>query len=95
MTLVSLFHWLTVHVVFVLLMSEMAKRFIDQEPDIPFYDVHEVIVPHLGHIPIAKGDFNRLPKKAQRFIAFYVSKLKGIDTKLDVFYLCVCGCDYN
>jgi len=53
--------------------SEMAKQFIDQEPDIPFYDVHEVIVPHLGHIPIAKGDFNRLPKKAQKFIAFYVS----------------------
>jgi len=56
----------------VVLMSEMAK-FIDQEPDIPFYDVHEVIVPHLGHIPIAKGDFNRLPKKAQKFIAYYVS----------------------
>lgn len=50
----------------------MAK-FLDQEPDIPFYDVHEVIVPHLGHIPIAKGDFNRLPKKAQKFIAYYVS----------------------
>lgn len=52
--------------------TEMAK-FIDQEPDIPFYEVHEVIVPHLGHIPIVKGDFNRLPKKAQKFIAFYVS----------------------
>jgi len=49
------------------------KDIIDQEPDIPFYDVHEVIVPHLGHIPIAKGDFHRLPKKAQKFIAFYVS----------------------
>lgn len=52
----------------------MAK-FIDQEPDIPFYDVHEVIVPHLGHIPIAKGDFNRLPKKAQKFIAYYADYL--------------------
>jgi len=51
----------------------MAKQYIDQEPDIPFYDVHEVIVPHLGHIPIVKGDFNRLPKKAQKFIAYYVS----------------------
>jgi len=49
------------------------RDIIDQEPDIPFYDVHEVIVPHLGHIPIAKGDFHRLPKKAQKFIAFYVS----------------------
>ena len=49
------------------------KDIIDQEPDIPFYDVHEVVVPHLGHIPIAKGDFHRLPKKAQKFIAYYVS----------------------
>jgi len=61
-------------------MSEMAKRFIDQEPEIPFYDVHKVVVPHLGHVPIAKGDFNRFPKKAQRFIAYYVSKLKCIDS---------------
>jgi len=57
---------------FVWIPEKMAK-FLDQEPDIPFYDVHEVIVPHLGHIPIAKGDFNRLPKKAQKFIAYYVS----------------------
>ena len=64
-------------VVFVDTVAEMAaereREFPDQEPDIPFYDVHEVIVPHLGHIPIAKGDFNRLPKKAQKFIAYYVS----------------------
>lgn len=51
------------------------KDIVDQEPDIPFYDVHEVIVPHLGHIPIAKGDFHRLPKKAQKFIAFYADYL--------------------
>jgi len=62
----------------------MAKQFIDQEPDIPFYDVHEVVVPHLGHIPIAKGDFHRLPKKAQKFIAFYVS-LKRVNN------LCCCS----
>jgi hypothetical protein len=50
----------------------MAKP-LDQEPDIPFFEVHEVIVPHLGHVPIAKGDFNRLPRKVQKFVAFYVS----------------------
>jgi len=63
----------TLHVIWFVLLSAMAKQFLDQEPDIPFYDVHEVIVPHLGHIPIAKGDFNRLPKKAKKFIAYYVS----------------------
>ena len=46
---------------------------LDQEPDIPFFEVHEVVVPHLGHVPIAKGDFNRLPRKVQKFVAFYVS----------------------
>ena len=50
----------------------MAKP-LDQEADIPFFEVHEVVVPHLGHVPIAKGDFNRLPRKVQKFVAFYVS----------------------
>ncbi|ESO06398.1 hypothetical protein HELRODRAFT_106117 [Helobdella robusta] len=45
---------------------------LDQEPDIPFYEVHEVVVPHLGRVPITKGDFHALPKKVQKFIAFYV-----------------------
>jgi len=51
----------------------MSEKPLDQEPDIPFYEVHEVIVPHLGHVPIAKGDFARLPREVQKFIAFYVS----------------------
>lgn len=46
---------------------------LDQEPDMPFYEVHEVVVPHLGHVPIAKGDFSRLPKNVQKYIAYYVS----------------------
>lgn len=45
---------------------------LDQEDDLPFTEVHEIIVPHLGHVPIAKGDFNRLPRKVQKFVAFYV-----------------------
>lgn len=48
---------------------------LDQEPDIPFYEVHEVVVPHLGHVPIAKGDFGRLPKNVQKFLAYYVDYL--------------------
>ena len=47
---------------------------IDDEPEIPFCEVHEIIVPHLGHVPIAKGDFTALPKKIQQFIAYYVSR---------------------
>jgi len=46
---------------------------LDQEADIPFFEVHEVVVPHLGRVPIAKGDFHGLPRKVQKFIAFYVS----------------------
>lgn len=51
----------------------MAEKPLDLEPDIPFYEVHEVVVPHLGRVPITKGDFSRLPRKVQKFIAFYVS----------------------
>ena len=46
---------------------------LDEEPEIPFFEVHEIVVPHLGHVPIAKGDFTALPKKVQQFIAYYVS----------------------
>ena len=46
---------------------------LDEEPEIPFFEVHEIVVPHLGHVPIVKGDFTGLPKKIQQFIAFYVS----------------------
>lgn len=38
-----------------------------------FYEVHEIVVQKLGHVPIAKGDFHYLPKKAQKFIAKWVS----------------------
>ncbi|XP_014662878.1 PREDICTED: phosphoenolpyruvate carboxykinase [GTP]-like [Priapulus caudatus] len=34
-----------------------------------FYEVHEIVVPHLGHVPIAKGDFSRLPSKVQQWVA--------------------------
>jgi len=72
---VSLLYLCSGNIHLFLQVAEMSKPkdILDQEPDIPFYNVHEVIVPHLGHIPIAKGDFHRLPKKAQKFIAFYVS----------------------
>ncbi|CAH1780761.1 unnamed protein product [Owenia fusiformis] len=48
---------------------------VEEETEIPFYEVHEIVVPHLGHVPIAKGDFHRLPKKVQKFIAYYCDLL--------------------
>jgi len=49
---------------------------LDQEPEIPFYEIHEVVVPHLGHVPVAKGDFSLLPKSVQSYIAYYVDYLR-------------------
>ncbi len=46
---------------------------IDQEDYVPITEIHEIIVPHLGHVPIAKGDFHKLSRKVQQFVAFYVS----------------------
>lgn len=63
----------------------MAAKPLDLEPDIPFYEVHEVVVPHLGRVPITKGDFNRLPSKVQKFIAFYVSTDDHLHVYIDTF----------
>ena len=40
--------------------------------DTQFYEVHNIVVQHIGVIPIAKGDFHKLPSKAQKFIAKWV-----------------------
>ncbi|XP_071173156.1 phosphoenolpyruvate carboxykinase [GTP]-like [Mytilus edulis] len=37
-----------------------------------YYEVHNIVVPHIGPVPIAKGDFHKLPKKVQKFIAKWV-----------------------
>ncbi|KAL5022407.1 hypothetical protein ScPMuIL_001562 [Solemya velum] len=39
-------------------------------------EVHEIVVKRLGPVPIIKGDFHYLPKKAKKFIAKWVSIMK-------------------
>ncbi|BFZ12658.1 hypothetical protein BsWGS_15697 [Bradybaena similaris] len=36
------------------------------------YEVHEIVVQKVGHVPVAKGDFNHLPKKVKTFVAHCV-----------------------
>ncbi|XP_059148875.1 phosphoenolpyruvate carboxykinase [GTP]-like [Physella acuta] len=36
------------------------------------YEVHEIVVQKVGHIPVAKGDFTHLPKKVKTFVAHCV-----------------------
>lgn len=36
------------------------------------FEVHEIVVPHIGHVPIAKGDFHYLPKQVQDFVTQWV-----------------------
>lgn len=48
---------------------------IEEEENL-FYEVHEVVVRKLGHVPIAKGDFHYLPKKVQRYVAKWVQICK-------------------
>ncbi|KAF7234030.1 hypothetical protein EG68_10251 [Paragonimus skrjabini miyazakii] len=42
------------------------------ENDQPCMEVHQIVVPHLGTVPVAKGDFASLPKAAQKFIGKWV-----------------------
>lgn len=42
------------------------------QEDTQFYEVHNIVVQHIGPIPIAKGDFHKLPMKVQKFIAKWV-----------------------
>lgn len=43
------------------------------EEDELVYEVHEIVVQRVGHVPVAKGDFNHLPKKVKTFVAHCVS----------------------
>lgn len=36
------------------------------------FEVHEIVVPHIGHVPVAKGDFHYLPKQVQDFVTQWV-----------------------
>ena len=57
-------------------------------PDDPFWylrededdthEVHEVESEHLGHMPIAKGDWAHLSKKVKNFIGHWVSLKKNL-----------------
>ena len=42
-----------------------------------FYEIHEIVVQKLGHVDIAKGDFNRLAPKVKRFVVHWVSKYRN------------------
>ncbi|KAL4234345.1 hypothetical protein ACF0H5_005995 [Mactra antiquata] len=46
--------------------------FLDREEDNIFYEVHTIHVQKIGTVPVAKGDFGRLPLKAQKFIAKWI-----------------------
>lgn len=52
-------------------------------PEERVVEVHEIKVPHLGHLPIAKGEFHLLPKAVQRLVAHWVSFLPS---SLDVVF---------
>ena len=49
----------------------------DMYPDIKEEDlvteVHEIVVQRVGHVPVAKGDFSKLPKAVKIFISHCVS----------------------
>jgi hypothetical protein len=53
--------------------QKKGQQEMDDCDDSLFYEVHEIVVQKLGHVPIAKGDFNKLPKAVQRFVAKWVS----------------------
>ena len=36
-------------------------------------EVHEIIVQRVGHVPVAKGDFGKLPKAVRIFVSHCVS----------------------
>lgn len=52
------------------------KMSVFGEEDTQFYEVHNIVVQHIGPVPIAKGDFHMLPKKVQKFIAKWVCNFK-------------------
>ena len=46
-------------------------------------EVHEIVVQRVGHVPVAKGDFNKMPKAAKIFVSHCVSFCWLFSTKED------------
>jgi hypothetical protein len=40
-----------------------------EDIDVPFVEVHYVTIQKIGDVPIIKGDFQALPRRAQSWIA--------------------------
>jgi len=46
------------------------------ESNAPIPEVHSISVPHIGDIPVAKGEFRDLPENVQRFVGKWVEVCK-------------------
>ncbi len=42
------------------------------EPNTAIPEVHTIQIPHIGNIPVAKGEFRELPENVQRFVGHWV-----------------------
>ena len=62
----------------------MATLSANMYPDIKEEDlvteVHEIVVQRVGHVPVAKGDFSKLPKAVKIFVSHCVSVLDAVFT---------------
>ena len=52
-------------------------------------EVHEVVIPHLGHMPICKGDYHYLPKAVQGLIAKWVRLINQLIFNIDNLGICL------
>ncbi|CAH8657163.1 unnamed protein product [Dicrocoelium dendriticum] len=46
--------------------------FMWQETEEACFEIHEIVVPHLGNVPVAKGDYSMLPEAVKTFIGKWV-----------------------
>lgn len=54
-----------------------------------FQEIHAIMIPHIGRVPVLKGDIHLLPKNVQKFIIHWVRSdfvyLKEIKQSIYIF----------
>lgn len=53
-----------------------------------FPEVHEITVPHLGKVPVVKGNLSQLPVNVQKFVSHYVSSWLFYAYVMCLFFHC-------
>ena len=54
-----------------------------KEPQEEIHEVHQITVQRIGKLPVAKGDWTRLPVAVRRFVGHWVSMVNSVRSQYE------------